>query len=192
MAVVEVAKNRGGTTIGHHECTADDNSIVFGSTSGDSRILNTYQHLMMVVSTRGDKSTYFDYYKLSFNDDSVGSNYYSYTTMTDNDGGSDAVNARSEGQGYIRFDGIVGASSQADVFGTAKIWIPNYNDTANQKQVFIQWSKPNKSVATGSNQFGLGLVAGHRNQNGAITQVSLGSGDNFVQYSTFTLYGINT
>ena len=191
MAIGEVAKNRGGTTIGHHECTADDNSIVFGSTSGNSRILNTYQHLMMVVSTRSDASAYKDYYKLSFNDDSVGSNYYSYTTMTDNDGGTDAVNARSEGQGYIRFEGIVGGSSQADVFGTAKIWIPNYGDSQT-KQIFIQWSKPNKSVATGSEQFGLGLVAGLRNQTGAITQISLGSGDNFVQYSTFTLYGIGS
>ena len=52
MAVFEVAKDIGGATIGHFECTGDDALVTFGSVSGDSRISQAYDHLMMTLSVR--------------------------------------------------------------------------------------------------------------------------------------------
>jgi hypothetical protein len=188
MAAFEVATSADGTTwVGHHECTTTDASVTFGSISvADEYIKQTYDHLLLVASTRGDKSAYLDYYKLSFNDDSIGGTNYSYTELEAYSG--TPVSNRASGQGYIRFDGLVGASALADTFGTTKIWIPNFSQTANFTQASVQWTLPNNSTTT--DQWGVGMVAGLRSTTGAITQITIGAGDNFVQYSTFTLYGI--
>ena len=168
------------TVIDHEEATGNITAWTKDS------IPSSYDHLLLVASTRGQIAAYRDYYKLSLNDDSIGGSNYSYTeleTFT-----STPVSSRSTGQGYIRMDGVVGGSALADTFGTIKIWIPNYSQTANFTQVFAQWSLPNNS--TTNDQWGVGMAAGLRRTTGAIDEIALGAGDGFVEFSTFTLYGV--
>ena len=169
------------TVIDHEEATGD-----ITSWSKDS-IPSSYDHLLLVASTRGQKSAYFDYYKLWFNDDSIGGSNYSRTPL-ETHAVSDIRSVRQTGQGYLAMNGVVAGSALADTFGTIKIWIPNYSQTANFTQVFAQWTLPNNS--TTNDQWGVGMAAGLRGTTGAIDEIALGAGDGFVQYSTFTLYGI--
>jgi len=168
------------TVIDHEEATGDITSWCKDS------IPSSYDHLLLVASTRGQIAAYRDYYKLWFNDDSIGGSAYSRTPLETYTAAP--VSIRQTGQGYFAINGVVGASALADTFGTIKIWIPNYSQTANFTQVFAQWTMPNNS--TTNDQFGVGMMAGLRGTTGAINEIALGAGDGFVQYSTFTLYGV--
>jgi hypothetical protein len=168
------------TVIDHEEATGD--ITAWSKTS----IPSSYDHLLIVASTRGQISAYRDYYKFALNGDAVSVTNYSFTeleTFTTTPAAS-----RSDGQGYFRMDGVVGASALADTFGTIKIWIPNYSQSANFTQVLAQWTLPNNSNT--NDQWGVGRLAGLRDQTEAIDEVSLGAGDGFVEFSTFTLYGV--
>jgi hypothetical protein len=168
------------TVIDHEEATGDITSWCKDS------IPSSYDHLLLVASTRGQKSAYFDYYKLWFNDDSIGGSNYSRTPL-ETKATSDIRSVRQTGQGYLAINGLVAASALADTFGTFKCWIPNYTSSY-FTQVFVQWTIPNNS--TSNDQWGVGAMAGLRGTTGAIDEIALGAGDGFVQYSTFTLYGI--
>ena len=169
------------TVIDHEEATGD--ITAWSKTS----IPSSYDHLLIVASTRGQKAAYTDYYKFALNGDAVSSTNYSYTELEAFT--STPVSVRSTGQGYFRMDGVAGGSVLADTFGTIKIWIPNYSQSANFTQVLAQWTLPNNSIT--NDQWGNGVLAALRNQTEAIDEVSLGAGDGFVQYSNFTLYGIS-
>ena len=169
------------TVLDHEEATGD--ITAWSKTS----IPSSYDHLLIVASTRGQISAYRDYYKFALNGDAVSVAYYSQREIEAFT--STPVSANADGQGYFRMDGVVGASALADTFGTIKIWIPNYSQSANFTQVLAQWTLPNNSIT--NDQWGNGVLAGLRNQTEAIDEVSLGAGDGFVQYSNFTLYGIS-
>ena len=168
------------TVIDHEEATGDITDWSKAS------IPSSYDHLLIVASTRGQISAYRDYYKFALNGDAVSVAYYSQREIEAFT--STPVSANADGQGYFRMDGVVGASALADTFGTIKIWIPNYSQSANFTQVLAQWGLPNNS--TTNDQWGVGMLAGIRNQTEAIDEVSLGAGDGFVEFSTFTLYGV--
>ena len=169
------------THIAHDALSLPAASVTWSSISG------SYDHLLIVASTRSDKSAYYDYYKLRLNDDSIAGTAYSRTPF-ETAAAADVRSVRQTGQGYIAINGIPAAAVLADTFGTFKCWIPNYSQTANFTQVFAQWTIPNNS--TSNDQWGVGMMAGLRNTTGAIDEIALGAGDGFVQYSTFTLYGI--
>ena len=168
------------TVIDHEEATGNITAWTKDS------IPSSYDHLLLVASTRGQKSAYFDYYKLWFNDDSISGTAYSRTPLETYT--ATPVSVRQTGQGYFAMNGVVAASALADTFGQIKVWIPNYSQTANFTQVFAQWTLPNNS--TSNDQWGVGMMAGLRSTTGAIDEIALGAGDGFVQYSTFTLYGV--
>ena len=94
--------------------------------------------------------------------------------------------------GFSGYQNIPAGDAQADTFGAMKIWIPNYSNTANYKQVLWQTASENKS--TTANEFMLSQTAGLYTENtDAIDEMKMigytGSTD-IAQYSTFTLYGI--
>ena len=83
-----------------------------------------------------------------------------------------------------------GTSVTADTFGTVTAWIPNYANTANFKPVAYQGAVEGETTAT--NTF-LGYAgAGLFQTTAAVTAVKIEgqASDEFVQYSTFTLYGV--
>ena len=169
------------THIAHDALSLPAASVTWSSISG------SYDHLLIIASTRSDKSAYYDYYKLRLNDDSIAGTAYSRTPF-ETAAAADVRSVRQTGQGYIAINGIPAASVLADTFGTFKCWIPNYLQTADMTQIFAQWTTPNNSIS--NDQWRVGMVAGLRGTTGAIDEINLGAGDNFVANSTFDLYGI--
>jgi hypothetical protein len=93
--------------------------------------------------------------------------------------GSDRVSA-----GYIGYTST--ATNTANTFGSQEIYIPNYT-SSNFKQMIVD----GVSESNSSSQTGLTLVSVLFSTTSPITSFSLySSTGNWVQYSTFTLYGI--
>ena len=84
---------------------------------------------------------------------------------------------------------MTAASSTADTFGVGTVWIVHYA-TANFKQILARSAA--EGATTTDYQWGLNVVAGLWSDTSAVDQITLTpqSGDDFVQYSTFTLYGV--
>ena len=72
-----------------------------------------------------------------------------------------------------------------------EIWGPNYANTSNFTQALVQWGYVGSS--TTNYQWISGQTAGVFMNTAAINQFTLNenTGNNFMQHSTFTLYGIN-
>ena len=72
----------------------------------------------------------------------------------------------------------------------ATVWIPNYANTANFKQILIQAGKENAS--TGTAEWELRMIAGLWSATSAITDVGIhvNGGLDIAEFSTFTLYGV--
>jgi hypothetical protein len=140
---------------------------------------------------RTDASVYTDYAEFEFNADTTTSNY-SYTILT----GNTATPASSRGtssQAISLFGGeVCGASVLADTFSTVTMWIPNYANTANYKSAIISVTAP--STSTTNYQWGVWQGANLWHSTAAINELKYFvydiGGDDFVQYSTFTLYGV--
>ena len=171
------------TVIDHTELGAAASSYDVTSISA------SYDHLYLVTSLRTDDSgsDYIDGAGLRFNGD-TGANY-SYQTC--NAGTSAVTGVRGTGDTSIEYlYGATTADSLADTFGTMTIWIPNYSGTVGFKQIASRWTVPNNSDT--NYQWFIGNVAGLWADTSAIDQITLIplDGPNFVQYSTFTLYGV--
>jgi len=101
------------------------------------------------------------------------------------------TNATSNSYSSITFistdNGLSAATSTANTFNNAEIYIPNYL-SSNNKSVSIDAVAENNAT-TGYNVLNAGLIA----TTAAINSVTLFSGGsaNFAQHSTFTLYGVS-
>tara|TARA_B100000029_G_C17362805_1_gene883142 strand:+ start:312 stop:845 length:534 start_codon:yes stop_codon:yes gene_type:complete len=151
-------------------------------------IPSTYDHLCFKASARSDISDYYDFCNFEFNGDTTAGNYASQFMQTFSSG----TPSVSNGTNYTHGGQINAASSLADTFGVVEIWIPNYANTVGYKQVITTYGAPNDSAT--SNQFALGICSSVWESTAAINAFKYmvyGGSDNMVQYSTFTLYGIN-
>ena len=169
--------------IGHTELSGNATSIEFTSISG------SYDHLCLKASLRVDSSgQYWQYGKLQLGNGSAdtGSNY-SVTTLEAQS--TTPLSGRSTGDTWMDLWPITGPSSLADSFSAAAMWIPNYANTSNYKQVLIKNVSENNS--TSSNQWSVGVFAGMWSSTSSVDVVKIQPwGDNLIQYSTVTLYGI--
>ena len=168
------------TVIDHDELTGDAASWT------SSTIASSYDHLLVKVSARQDGSYHYVNAYITLNGD-TGSNYSHTSLRTD----SAAVESnRNTSQGNIHYCQTPAASATADTFGTMTIWIPHYANTANFKQMVASSAAENAS--TTDSQWWLNQTAGLWHSTAAVTSITVDaySTDNFVQYSTFTLYGI--
>ena len=153
-----------------------------------SSIPSSYDHLYLKFSTRTDSpSGERDEAEVTLNGDS-GSNY-SLTQLWA--GASTPGTQQASGVDGVDKNYINGNTSTADTFGAGTLWIPNYANTANYKQILIQAAC--EGATTTNYQWGLSVCAGLWANTAAVNQITLEpiTGTNFVQYSTFTLYGIN-
>ena len=183
MAAVEVAKDIGGSTIGHFECTGDDALVTFGSTSGDTRISQAYDHLMMTLSVRATHSTYESGVNVDFNNGTG----YSYIRLQTLAGALAAAN--NTGAAYGQWAACAGASVEAQTFASAVVWLPHYANSTNKKSWFTRSIIPTNS--TSSSQSAVQMEAGLWGGTDAITEIDLSpASGSFVQYSNFTLYGV--
>ena len=169
------------TVIDHTELTGS------ATTWPKSSIPSSYDHLYLEFSTRSDSpSGERDEADVTLNGDS-GTNY----SLTQLWGGSATPGSqRTTGVAMIDKNYINGDTSTADTFGSGTLWIPHYANTANFKQVLIQAAC--EGATTTDYRWGLSVCAGLWSDTSAVDQITLAphTGTNFVQYSTFTLYGV--
>lgn len=160
-------------------------SVTVGSGGASSidftSIPSTYTDLCVKVSSRSTRSAgAIDYIKMYFNGSTA-------------NGTTRAI--WGDGTAYSGTDTkIIGSTSTnqntSNTFGSADFYIPNYAGSTN-KSVSVDAVSENNSATTGD--YNLNLSAGLWSSSAAITSITLESafGNNWVQYSTATLYGIN-
>ena len=168
------------TVIDHTELGAAASSWTATSIS------SSYDHLLVKVSARTDQAAVIAGMSMQFNSATTD---YSETRITVSS--ATPASSRKTGESILRAWGnACGANALADTFSATTVWIPNYANTANYKSFTSQTVLPNNSVADGN--WYLMLGAGLWSDTSALSQidVSMVSGDDFVQYSTFTLYGV--
>lgn len=172
--------------IDHYEMTGTTAS--FEKTSIDQ----SYDHLYMVASVRDVNSSPTNNIWLQLNGE--GSNFYSSTHLdasTSAPGsGRESTGTAAYQQGWIQ-PRVNANTSTADTFGIITMWIPNYSNTANFKQVII--SGCGEGATTSDGDWRLAVVAGLFHSQSAITEVKLSPynlGSDWVQYSTWTIYGV--
>ena len=145
-----------------------------------SSIPQTYTDLCVLVSARDDRSLYVDDYRILFNGNSTPFTYKALTA----DGETVSSYGGSSNSNNI---GVVSAANAtANTFGNGSVYILNYTGSTNKSYSADAVSENN---ATNAQQW---LVAGVYTDTSAITSITIdqGDGSNWVQHSTFYLYGI--
>ncbi len=169
--------------------TVIDHTELTGLTASWSKtsIPSSYDHLLIVASIRSSKSGYDDKVDFQMGNGSLdtGTNY-SDTTLY----GSSATPASGRVTGATKVDHlwINGDSTLADTFGALKIWVPHYTSST-YKQVLCTATVPNDSSS--NSQWQLTVTAGLWASTSAVDVVGITeTGDDMMEYSTFTLYGV--
>jgi hypothetical protein len=141
-----------------------------------------YTDLKIVYSVRGNNSS-GSQFTISFNNSTSG-----YTDkLLEGNGTSTSSYSNAGGTGTGIFAGSLVASSQtASTFNSGEVYIPNYAGSTN-KSVSVDYVTENNATTSYAD-----LTAGLWSNTAAITSVKLApsSGVSFVQYSTFSLYGL--
>jgi len=154
-------------------------SVVFNT------IPQTYTHLYLIASARVSNTTTTGSVALRFNSDATANNYlyrrlYGVGTSAGSD--NDATETRLL-LGYSNGGGMT-----ASVFGNVSALITDYTNSSRSKTVLSQGASPQNSSTQS-----LSLTAGRWTGTAAITSITLLPWDqpaDFVQHSTFHLYGI--
>jgi len=147
-----------------------------------SSIPATYTDLKLVVSSRDLFAALGEANKISFNGDTTNGNYTQKRLL-----GVGSGSASSQSQTARESIFNVGATATASTFANSEIYIPNYA-SANSKSVSIDTVTENNGTEAYA-----ALIAIRWSGTAAITSIALvsESANNFVQYSTATLYGIS-
>jgi len=170
------------TVIDHEEMT--------GATSywEHTGIPTTYDHLLLMVSGRSDSAGAGRYGKVELGDGSLdtGSNYSSTNLRTRT---GTPISSRETGLAYWPLYYISDDNDTADTFGTYKVWIPHYANTANFKQAFVQAAAQSGSDTSYVYSIAVHACLWSSTDNIERIRLSLSAGD-WMQYSSFTLYGV--
>ena len=146
-----------------------------------SSIPATYTDLKVLCTSRSDAIS--GNYGIKFNGD-TGANY-NWRYLFGNGAGATSGLLSSNNEGV--FGQMVGSSDTSNTFSISELYIPNYA-SSNQKSFLADAARENNAT-TAVQIFDTGLWTG----TAAITSMTIrpyaGNG-NFVQYSTFYLYGI--
>ncbi len=165
------------TVIDHTELGASASSWDVAS------IPSSYDHLMLKVSARTN-SGYTGYVDVQLSADTTAANY-SYTRLYAYQSAG-PISDRATANAYVIQTS--GSSSTADTFGTATLWIPNYANTANFKPMLSMTAGENASST--DSQWIVMAGAALWQSTAAVNQITLVPNADFLQYSTFTLYGV--
>jgi len=144
-----------------------------------SSIPQTYTDLCVKISARTDYAATNDNIKMSFN----GSTSSFGIKLLYGSGTAAGSVSISDNTGGIVADG---ANATSSTFGNAELYIPNY--TSSNYKSYSADSVAESNTATMFMYINAGLWSNYS----AITSINLAvqGGTNFVQYSTFTLYGV--
>lgn len=144
-----------------------------------SSIPSTYTDLVLKMSARLDVNDV--QVKMYFNADSTAANYswrriYGDGATAVSDNGTNLINGSADG-----------ANMTASTFGNAEFYIPNYTSSNKKSGSADHITETNGTTAYAT------LAASLWQGTAAISSITLlpNTTGNFVQYSTFTLYGIS-
>ena len=170
--------------IGHETVGASGaTSISFTS------IPSTYKHLYVMSSARSARSgVRYNGSSLTLNDD-TGSNYC-YSALIGTGGSPLATEDLGRPNFNYAFD-ATGANAVANAFSAGTLWILDYAATDKFTGMIGGVSVVTENLST--NDYEESLVTGHWRSTAAVNKITIadGTSDGFVQYSEFTLYGLN-
>ena len=151
------------------------------SSASFSSIPATYTDLVIKASTRSSRSATNAEFFVRFNGVTFSGSY----RLLQGNGSAAASSSGSSGLAGV----TDAATNTANTFGSAEIYIPNYASSNNKSYSIEALEEENSSAVTY-----MYMIAGLWSNTSAITSIELypeGS-TNWVQYSTFTLYGIKS
>lgn len=144
-----------------------------------------YTDLKIVVSGRTTVSIIDTYFNCNFNGDS-GANYAQRSVYQGNTG--NAVSNSWTAQNNLYVNSVNGASATASTFSNVEMYIPNYAGATYKSM--SQDGANEHNAANPTTRFNP-LSAGLWSSTAAITSIALSTASGtWVQYSTFSLYGI--
>jgi hypothetical protein len=158
--------------------TSNQTTITFSS------IPSTYKHLQLRILARSNKAGQaYDYLRLRING-ATGSSYSRHALL--GNGSAASANATANDT-LIGMGEIPAATASSNIFGGSVIDLLDYKDTNKNRTV---------RGLIGEDKNGSGsiyLASGAYYSTTAVTSLSLfcGDGGDFIQYSSFALYGIN-
>ena len=170
--------------------TVIDHTEMTGATASwsETGISSSYDHLLIKASMRSDAAATIAVTGLvQLNGETTNTNY-TYVELRADSGTPAAQWLSSEAT--LGYPQMPGASALAATFGSLTVWIPNYANTSNFKQV--RWFSALENNSTTNGEWGIKLNAALWSNTDAVDEIliSPAGGSNFVQYSTFTLYGV--
>ena len=146
-------------------------------------IPGTYDDLWLVTSLRQTGSFANGDTTIRFNGDSATN--YSMTRLQAS--GTTAASTRFSTQAQMFVGDDPALSGTASTFSSNNIYIPNYVNSSNHKQVLVE----NAREANSSTAYFMALIAGLWRSTAAVTSITITpERGSYVQYSTATLYGI--
>jgi hypothetical protein len=146
-------------------------------------IPGTYDDLFVVTSFRQPGAFANGDTDLVFNGD-TGSNY---STTRIQASGTSALSARTTSQTNLFVSDDPAANGTVSTFSSNNLYIPDYKNTSNYKQVIVD----NVREANSSTAYFMALWAGLWRSTSAITSIKfIPERGSYVQYSTATLYGV--
>lgn len=152
-----------------------------------SSIPSTYTDLWIIASLRTDRSgAVNDFVKIAFNGDTTSSNYAGRFFY--GDGTNVGAYTHSSASAPRHIGDISAAGATSSTFSVTRVRVPDYTSTTRNKV----YSADSTSENNATNAI-FTMDAGKWLSNSAITSVSIspGVGSNFVEHSTFYLYGIS-
>ena len=168
------------TVIDHEEATGD---LTEWDVTGISQ---SYDHLLIKASLRSTKAAVYDTgYTMHLNGSTT---YLDYRVTTLDASTTTVVSTQPALTSELEGGRIPAANAEAGAFAAVTVWIPNYTEDTNFKQVLINQVFPNTS--TTDNEWQMSMRAALVKQD-AVAEVTMRRYDSpFAQYSSWTLYGI--
>lgn len=160
------------------------------STISFTSIPSTFKHLQIRAIARTNRAvTYFTPMIVQFNSDTTAGNYYAYHILVgDTSAAASYAGATTTTAGGMAGE-VAGGSGTASTFAPSIIDVLDYQNTNKYKTVrSLSGNEGQSSAFDNEIRFGSTLWK----STSAISQIDLkvNSGDSFVQYSHFALYGI--
>jgi hypothetical protein len=151
-----------------------------------SSIPQVYTDLVVKASIRTNVSGTVDYAPMAFNGGPTGTSYSDRRVYGDY---TAAYSLNSSGANSLVNAPVNGGNSTANTFSNTEWYIPNYTSSA-YKSISVDSVGEGNSASANYNY--TQLIAGLWANTSAITSINLSTyfGSAFVQYSTFTLYGV--
>jgi hypothetical protein len=188
---IMASSTSGASAIGNYESIATTTLSTATATITFSSIPATYKHLQVRGIMRNDVAiTGMGDLRVRFNSDS-GNNYVYHILFGDGTSATAGASAASQNYGRLARNVTPCANNGASIFGAFVADILDYASTNKNKTVRSLGGSNNNTTTAAAQSISLTSSAWLNSAN-AISQIDItdDSSGNFVQYSSFALYGI--